>query len=59
MAAALAGGKTIHEVAAETGRSPTTIKWHIKNIFAKHGLSGQADLVRLVASLTDAPGAHG
>ena len=59
VAAALAGGKTIHEVAAETGRSPTTIKWHIKNIFAKHGLSGQADLVRLVASLTDAPGTHG
>ena len=56
VAASLVEGKSIRDVAAETGRSPTTIKWHIKHIFAKHGLSGQADLVRLVASLADVPG---
>ena len=38
------------------GGSVTTVKWHIRHIFAKHGLSGQADLVRLALSLADGPG---
>ncbi|MDE0060387.1 MAG: helix-turn-helix transcriptional regulator [Defluviicoccus sp.] len=55
VAASLVEGKSIRDIAVESGRSPTTIKWHIKHIFARHGLSRQADLVRLVASLADAP----
>lgn len=56
VAASLVEGKSAHAIAAETGRSVTTIKWHIRHIFAKHGLSGQADLVRLAMSLADGPG---
>ena len=56
VAASLVEGRSAHAIAAETGRSVTTIKWHIRHIFAKHGLSGQADLVRLAMSLADGPG---
>ena len=56
VAASLVEGRSAHAIAAETGRSVTTIKWHIRHIFAKHGLSGQADLVRLAMSLADSPG---
>ena len=53
VAVSLARGKTIREIAAMTGRSPATIRWHIKHIFAKHGLSRQVELVQLVTSLVD------
>ena len=56
VAASLVEGKSAHVIAAETGRSVTTVKWHIRHIFAKHGLSGQADLVRLAMSFADGPG---
>jgi len=55
IAVLLAQGRSIDEVATETGRSRTTVKWHIGNIYAKHGLSRQAELMRLVASLADVP----
>ena len=51
----LAQGKTVHEVAAATGRKESTIRHHVKKMFIKHGLSRQADLVRLVQSLAGAP----
>ena len=38
---ALAQGKTIRDIAAATGRSQTTIRWHIKHIFAKHASPGR------------------
>ena len=56
VAASLVEGKSAEGIAAETGRSTTTVKWHIRQIFAKRRLSGQADLVRLAMSLADTPG---
>ena len=43
-------------MATLTGRSRTTVKWHIRHIYAKHGLSRQTDWAQLVASLTDVAG---
>ena len=55
IAVLLAQGRSIDEVAAATGRRRTTVKWHIRHIYAKHGLSRQAELMRLVDSLADVP----
>ena len=55
IAVLLAQGKSIDEVAVATGRRRTTVKWHIRQIYAKHGLSRQAELMRLVGSLADDP----
>ena len=57
VAVLLAEGKSLREVAAATGRKETTIRWHLRQIFAKHGIARQAELVRLVLSLAGA--AHG
>ena len=59
IAVLLAQGKAIDDIARETARSRTTIKWHIRNIYAKHGLSRQMELVQLVASLVEVPGLRG
>ena len=53
VAVLLGQGRSIDEVAAETGRSRTTVKWHIRHIYSKNGLSRQAELMRLMASLAD------
>ena len=53
VAVALAEGKTIQAIAEETGRSPTTVKWHVGHVFGKLGVSRQVDLVRLVLALPD------
>lgn len=58
VAAMLAQGRTIREIAAETGRSQTTIRWHMRHIFAKHGLSRQVELVQLVTALGDVSGSR-
>ena len=55
VAVLLAEGMNVREVAAATGRRESTIRSHVKHMFAKHGLSRQADLVRLVLSLASAP----
>ena len=55
VAVLLAEGMSVPEIAAATGRGESTIRSHVKHIFAKHGLSRQADLVRLVLSLAGAP----
>lgn len=54
VAAMLAVGTSVKEIAAATGRRESTIRSHVKHIFAKHGLSRQAQLVRLVRSLAGA-----
>ena len=51
VAVLLAEGKTVRDVAAATGRLESTIRTHVKHMFAKHSLKRQADLVRLVRSL--------
>ena len=55
VAVLLAEGMNVREVAAATGRKESTIRSHVKHMFAKHGLSRQAELVRLVLSLAGAP----
>ena len=49
----LAEGKTVREIAVETGRQERSIHWHLRQIYHKQGLSRQADLVRLVLSLAE------
>ena len=56
VAVQLAQGMSVHEIAAATGRKESTIRSHVKRTFAKHGLSRQAELVRLVRPLVGAPG---
>lgn len=49
----LAEGKTVREIAVETGRQERSIHWHLRQIYHKQSLSRQADLVRLVLSLAE------
>ncbi|MCY3624038.1 MAG: helix-turn-helix transcriptional regulator [Gammaproteobacteria bacterium] len=51
VAVLLAQGMTVREVAAAMARRESTIRSHVKHMFTKHGLTRQADLVRLVRSL--------
>ena len=46
---------TVCEVGAATVCGESTIRSHVKHMFARHGLSRQADLVRLVLSLAGSP----
>ena len=55
LAAMLAEGKSVHDVAALTKRSEGTVRWHLKQIFRKTGLSRQVEVVQLVLSLTGMP----
>ena len=52
IAVMLATGRTLSEIAVATGRKKTTIRWHLRQICAKHGVSRQADIVRLVWSVS-------
>ena len=49
----LAEGKSVNDMAAATGNLPGAIYWHLRQVYQKHGLKRQADLVRLVLSLTE------
>ena len=51
----LAEGLTIRDIAVATGRGAMTVKWYLGHIFARAGVSRQADLVRLVLSVADLP----
>ena len=55
VAVLLAEGISVREIAAATGRGESTIRTHVKHMFAKHRVSRQADLVRLVLSLAGTP----
>ena len=59
VAVLLARGMSVKEIAKATGRKESTIRTHVKHMFAKHGLSRQADLVRLVRSVAGAREAGG
>ena len=52
VAAWLAEGKTVEHMARSTGHTKNAIYWHLKQIYQKLHISRQADLVRLVLSLT-------
>lgn len=56
VAVLLARGMTVREIAAATDRCESTVRSHVKHMFTKHGLTRQADLVRLVRSLVDVDG---
>ena len=49
----LAEGKSVRDMAEATGRTPDSIYWHLKQIYQKQPISRQADLVRLVLSITE------
>lgn len=55
LATMVASGKTVREIAAMTGRTEGTVRWHLKRIFGKLGISRQTDLVRRVLSLEGFP----
>ena len=55
VAVLLAQGMSVHQIAAATGRKESTIRSHVKHMFTKHGLSRQAELVRLVQSVSASP----
>ena len=57
VAAALAEGYSVRDIARVTGRQENSVRFLLKQIYKKHGLSGQVDLVRLVLSLTEFAGA--
>ena len=59
VAVAVAEGRTVDDIAAATGRSPNTVKWHLQHVYAELGVSRRIELARLVASLADLPGARG
>ncbi|MCY4563988.1 MAG: helix-turn-helix transcriptional regulator, partial [Gammaproteobacteria bacterium] len=50
VAASLASGGTVKSIAVAINRSQETVRWHIKQIMARFGLSRQGDIVRLVLS---------
>ena len=52
IAVMLATGFSLREIAASMRRGVGTIRWHLKQIFAKQRISRQADLVRLVLSVS-------
>ena len=52
VAASLAAGKSVRDIAAATGRRENSVRFLLKKIYNKQGISKQADLVRLVLSLT-------
>ena len=49
----LAEGKSVRDIAEETGQAEGAIYWRLKRIYRKQSLARQADLVRLVLSLGD------
>ena len=50
---------TVRDIAQATGRRENTIRWHMKNIFAKQGIRRQFELVQLVQSLAGLPQPQG
>ncbi len=58
IAALMGHGSSIDEAAAQLGRKRTTVRWHLRQIYAKHGLTRQVELAQLVMSVADLPGAQ-
>ena len=53
VATALAEGRNVRDIAAATRRKESTVRWFIRQIYEKQGISKQADLVRLGMSLAE------
>ncbi len=52
VAAWLAEGRSVREMAEATGHTKGAIYWHLKQIYQKLSISGQVDLTRMVLSVT-------
>ncbi|MEM6413656.1 MAG: helix-turn-helix transcriptional regulator [Pseudomonadota bacterium] len=52
IAVLIAAGQNTNQIAASLRNSVGTVRWHINNIFSKTGVSRQADLGRLVQTIT-------
>lgn len=55
VAADLAAGHSVRDIAVTTHRTQAAVRWHLRHMYAKLGLSRQADLVRLVLSTVGVP----
>ena len=55
IAAMLAEGRTLHQIAAMTGRSYRTIRSQLNPIFTKFGVSRQVDLIQVIQALSRIP----
>jgi len=53
LAAMLAAGHSVRDIATTTGRTVATVRSHLKHIFGKQGISRQIELVRRVLALRD------
>lgn len=58
VAMALAEGRSVRDVAMAGGRLENATRFHLKRIYRRLGIAGQADLVRLVLSLAELPGSR-
>ena len=56
IAALLAEGRTVRDIAALTARSENTVRWHVRRIYDKHGISRQVELVRLALAVSGSSG---
>lgn len=50
VAEGLLGGHSVSEVGEELGISVNTVRFHLKNLFAKTGTSRQGDLIRVLSA---------
>ena len=53
VAAGLVEGKSVRDMAEATSVTERAIYWHLQQIYQKHHISRQVDLVRLVLSITE------
>jgi len=58
VAVLLSQGKTVRDIAAETGRREVAVYRHLRQIYKKQGISRRTDLVRLVLSLSAVSSGH-
>lgn len=56
VAAWIAEGRTVRDIAVATRRKESSVRWLIRQIYDKQGISRQADLVRLVLPLAGSGG---
>jgi DNA-binding CsgD family transcriptional regulator len=54
-----ASGRSVADVGAQLKISPNTVKTHLRSVFAKTGVHGQAELASIIASLKLMTGAIG
>lgn len=52
VAVGLTAGRTVTEIAQATGRTVGAVHWHLRQIYRKHHIHRQAELVRLVLDVT-------